>query len=147
MIEIVPLRLELCEAVYEIARKQIPEHWSLQGIQDVLKYDNNIYYVARTVPAKQVIGFGGIMIIADEAELLNIAVQEDYARRGIADLLMTQLLEDAKAHNAYRMLLEVRESNEVAQHLYKKHRFNELGKRKDYYSNPKEDALIMERML
>lgn len=142
--ELIPLQMELCEEVYEIAKNRIPEHWSLQGVKDILKYDNNIYYVVRLLATGQVIAFGGIMVIADEAELLNIAVAEEYSRMGIADELMLQLTKTAKMQQTYRILLEVRESNIAAQRLYQKHGFQKIGERKDYYSNPKENAFIME---
>ncbi|MBR1598003.1 MAG: ribosomal protein S18-alanine N-acetyltransferase [Lachnospiraceae bacterium] len=194
LFKLIPLTLEYCEQVYEIARECLPEHWSLDGIRDVLKYDNNIYYVAvlsqdkiyhekvsgnyacvkvdefgkadepgkddepvkvdesdkagiMNIKLKTVIGFGGIMIVADEAELLNIAVTEKYRGMNIASALMDRLIYEAKAKACARMLLEVRHSNEVAQRLYKKKRFDELGVRKNYYDNPTEDAIIMERKL
>ena len=144
--ELIPLQMEMCEEVYELAKSRIPEHWSLQGVKDILKYDNNIYYVVRLLSTGKVIAFGGIMVIADEAELLNIAVEEEYSRMGIADELMLQLIKVAKMQQTYRMLLEVRESNTAAQRLYQKHGFRKLGERKDYYSNPKENAFIMEHV-
>lgn len=182
LFELIPLTLEYCEQVYEIARECLPEHWSLDGIRDVLKYDNNIYYVAvlshyvinyekeseiytrikvdeydktdesdkagtMKMKPKRVVGFGGIMIVADEAELLNIAVSEKFRRMNIASDLMNQLICEAKAKACVRMLLEVRQSNEAAQHLYRKKNFAELGVRKNYYDNPTENAIIMERKL
>ena len=182
LFELIPLTLEYCEQVYEIARECLPEHWSLDGIRDVLKYDNNIYYVAvllqdeinhektsgkyaggevdvsykvvkadkvgtMNIKLKRVVGFGGIMIVADEAELLNIAVTEKYRGMNVAADLMDLLIHEAKAKACVRMLLEVRQSNEAAQHLYKKKKFTELGIRRNYYDNPTEDAIIMERKL
>ena len=188
MIKLVPLKSEYCEQVYEIARECLPEHWSLDGIRDVLKYDNNIYYVAvlsqyvinyekeseiytcvkvdesgkddelvkidesdktgtMNIKPEAVIGFGGIMIVADEAELLNIAVTEKYRGMNVAADLMDLLIHEAKAKACVRMLLEVRQSNEAAQNLYKKKKFTELGVRRNYYDNPAEDAIIMERKL
>lgn len=147
MIELFPLELEYCENVAEIAKKCLPESWSLEGVQDVLRYKHNIYYVAKDVITDDVIAFAGIMIVADEAELLNIAVLENYRRQGIAQRLMDVLLSKAKEKGAYRMLLEVRYSNMTAQCFYNKNQFTILGNRRNYYSNPKEDAIIMERIL
>ena len=176
MFDLIPLTLEYCEQVYEIAREYLPEHWSLDGIRDVLKYENNIYYVAvlsqdeinheevsgikvcdmvnesdkvaiMNIISRQVIGFGGIMIVADEAELLNLAITEKYRGMNIASDLMDVLIGEAKAKACVRMLLEVRQSNKAAQHLYKKKKFTELGVRKNYYDNPIEDAIIMELQL
>lgn len=176
MVELIPLTLEYCEQVYKIARECLPEHWSLDGIKDVLKYDNNIYYIAvlsqdeknteevnemyagdefnslnktgiLDIKSNRVVGFGGIMIVADEAELLNIAVTKEYRGKNIASDLMDRLLREANNKDCVRMLLEVRESNDAAQHLYRKKNFAELGVRKNYYDNPTENAIIMERKL
>ena len=148
MIKLVPLKSEYCEQVYEIARECLPEHWSLDGIRDVLKYDNNIYYVAveciDDAGNDKVVGFGGIMIVADEAELLNIAVRDKYRHQGIASSLIDTLLNEAEKAGAYRMLLEVREHNDAAGKLYAKHGFTVLGSRKNYYSDPVDNAVIME---
>ena len=145
MIDLVPLELEYCKAVAEIAKESLPEHWSLEGIQDVLRYDNNIYYVARK--KNVIVGFSGIMLVADEAELLNIAVREDFRRIGIGNVLLKKMLSEALEHGASRMLLEVRKSNKTAIELYNRNGFCKLGERKNYYSNPVEDALIMERII
>lgn len=154
MVIIKPLKYEYCERVYEIARDGLPEHWSLDGVRDVLKYDNNIYYVAINTTNEDciddnpdIIGFGGIMTVADEAELLNIAIDERERGKGIASMIMKQLLNDAKSRDCVRMLLEVRSKNDVARHLYRKLDFSELTVRKNYYSNPSDDAVIMERKL
>ena len=145
MIEIAALEYRHCEKVYEIARDSLPEHWSLEGIKDVLNYNNNIYYVAVNKSDNDVVGFGGIMIVADEAELLNIAVAEQFRRQGIANDLVDRLLAAACNSNCSRMLLEVRKANAAARHLYMQKGFTELGVRNNYYSNPSDDAIIMEK--
>lgn len=146
MIDLLPLQLQYCEAVAEIAKESLPEHWSLDGIKNVLRYDNNIYYVARDLSGK-IVGFAGIMLVADEAELLNIAVSGSFRGRGIGQELLTKVLSKASQKGTQRMLLEVRKSNTSAINLYHKNGFVELGERKNYYSNPKEDAIIMEKKL
>lgn len=147
MIELFPLELQYCEEVAEISKSCLPETWSYASICDVLKYDNNIYCVAKDMRADMVVGFAGIMIVADEAELLNIAVSSDYRRCGIAKRLLEHLLAQARQHESYRMLLEVRESNIGAKELYMQMGFSQLGIRKNYYSHPVEDAIIMECLL
>lgn len=146
-IELFPLTLDLCEEVYAIAVESLPEHWSLQGMKDVLKYNNNIFIVARCKETGRVLGFAGIMVIVDEAELLNIAVSSEYRRYGIGQMLIDCMIDEAKQRKAERILLEVRKSNEMARHLYDKNGFVFLAERKGYYSNPKEDAVIMEKRL
>lgn len=171
MIVLLPLRLAYCDAVAEIAKESLPEHWSLDAIKDVLNYNNNIYYVAcdmenevyepgkmedngteqersrHSLKKEQIIGFAGIMLIADEAELLNIALRQEYRGTGTGRKLLEKMLEKAKENGAGRMLLEVRKSNKAAIDLYEKYQFTRLGERKNYYSNPTEDAIIMECVL
>lgn len=144
-IELLPLQYEDCERVAEIAKESLPEHWSLQSIRDVLQYENNIYYVVHSIEENQIIGFAGIMIIADEAELLNIAICPAFRRHGIGKLLLEKMLQAAVDGGACRILLEVRKSNLAARALYDRYSFKEIATRKDYYSNPTEDAVIMER--
>lgn len=146
MIKLLPLQLQYCEAVAEIAKESLPEHWSLAGIKDVLRYANNIYYVACDL-SDEVIGFAGIMMVADEAELLNIAVSDSFRKRGTGQELLMKVLSKASEKGAKRMLLEVRKGNTPAISLYHKNGFVKLGERKDYYNNPKEDAIIMEKKL
>ena len=173
MIILLPLQLQYCEVVAEIARECLPEHWSLDGIRDVLQYDNNIYYVACYVEKAEspvygdrenidyyrkvenedsavsgkVVGFAGIMLIADEAELLNIAVTPSFQGHKIGQALLDKMIVSAKERGIRRMLLEVRKSNMLAMNLYYKNQFVKLGERKNYYSHPKENAVIMERKI
>lgn len=147
MTELFPLELKYCEDVARISKECLPEYWSFESICDVLQYHHNIYYVAKDLNMDEVVGFAGVMIVADEAELLNVAVSPACRRCGVAQKLLEQLFVDAKQQNAYRMLLEVRESNRHAHALYTKNGFSDLGRRKNYYSNPTEDAIIMERIL
>lgn len=143
-IELKPLQLSDCEEVFEVAKICLPEHWSLDSIRSVLKYENNIYYVAHSIEQNILVGFAGIMVIADEAELLNIAVLPEFQRRGVGTMLLRQMLQEAEQAGAFRLLLEVRESNQTARKLYCRHQFMEIGTRGKYYHNPMEDAVIME---
>lgn len=143
-IKLMPLQLLDCEAVAGIAEQCLPEHWSLDSIRSVLKYENNIYYAAHSIEQSLVVGFAGIMVIADEAELLNIAVNPNFRRQGIGKLLLERMLQEANKAGAFRLLLEVRESNLDARQLYYQHQFVEIGTRRGYYRDPVEDAVIME---
>lgn len=147
IIELVPLELKYCEAVAEVAKMCLPEAWSLRSIQDTLRYKDNIYYVAKDVSTGEIVAFAGIMVIVDEAELLNIAVMDSYRKNGIAQRLLDVLIESAREREAFRLLLEVRQSNDLARRLYSKNGFVAIGERKNYYSNPTEHAIIMEKIL
>ncbi len=82
---------------------------------------------------------------ADEVEILNIVVQSEMRRRGIAGQLLAHALARAKAAGGRRVLLEVRESNHAAIALYQRHRFLIAGRRAGYYLGPAEDAVILVR--
>lgn len=98
------------------------------------------------VPAAQgqlILGYAGLWFLADEAHLANIAVREAYRRRGIGELLLSRCIELAGELNARSITLEVRVSNLAAQALYEKYGFAPVGTRRGYYTDNKEDALIM----
>lgn len=80
---------------------------------------------------------------ADELHINNIAVREGYRRAGIATALLSRVLMEAKAYRAVRAFLEVRAGNAAAQAMYENCGFCAVGRRRNYYSNPVEDALIM----
>ena len=77
--------------------------------------------------------------------VMNIAVHPDFRRRSIAQMLVEQLVAKLKARQSLRLMLEVRSSNMGAQSLYEKMGFTQVGLRKNYYRNPKEDALILRK--
>ena len=144
---VLPMEREHCEQVAQVAKNNLPERLSLESLLDVLRYEHNHFYLAYDNQKELVIGFAGMMIIVDEAELLYIAVEPPYRNQGIGQLLMDQVIDEAKNHHAKRLLLEVRESNRVAQSFYRKNDFDVIAGRKEYYKNPTEDALIMERII
>ena len=100
-----------------------------------------VYRVARL--EGQVVGYGGIWVILDEAHLTTLAVDQPYRGRGIATSLLLELMENARRAGAKKMTLEVRPSNMAARHLYEKFGFVSKGIRKKYYID--EDALLMTR--
>lgn len=97
----------------------------------------------KPVAAEKVLGFASLWMMADEAHLTNIAVRRDYQRQGIGELLLISVLELTAEVKADFMTLEVRVSNTPAQALYKKYGFTEVGTRRGYYTDNREDALIM----
>jgi ribosomal-protein-alanine acetyltransferase len=94
-----------------------------------------------------VLGFCIVRCLSGEAELYQIAVREDMRRRGIADRLMDAAEKYCRAHKVSSIYLEVRKSNAPAIRLYKKRGFKNEGRRKNYYSSPVEDAVVMSRAL
>ena len=90
-----------------------------------------------------ILGFVGFWIMADEAHITNIAVREVYRRRGVGGLLLISAIELAPALKARSITLEVRASNTAAQSLYRKYGFSQVGLRRDYYKDDKEDGVLM----
>jgi [ribosomal protein S18]-alanine N-acetyltransferase len=94
-------------------------------------------------PNANVLGFAGLWMMANEAHVINIAVQEQCRRRGLGELLLISLIDKAIELKASLVTLEVRASNIVAQNLYTKYGFQQVGVRRAYYTDNREDAIIM----
>ncbi len=93
--------------------------------------------------SSQIIGFSGFWLIADEIHISTIAIHPEWRKRGLGELLLLNLLFRAYDHPANMVTLEVRLSNHVAQALYRKYQFEEVGTRPRYYRDTGEDALLM----
>ena len=107
--------------------------------------EENIYMAAEDNGI--VIAYCAIIALYETADLCNIAVKEEYRRCHIAEKLLEKCVITCKARGVTRILLEARESNTPALNFYKKMGFMEIGKRKNYYKEPCEDAVIMEKIL
>jgi ribosomal-protein-alanine N-acetyltransferase len=92
---------------------------------------------------RDIYGFAGFWIMADEAHITSIAVREKYRRQGIGELMLIALIELATELKASLVTLEVRASNYGAQKLYSKYGFIEVGVRRSYYTDNGEDAILM----
>lgn len=90
-----------------------------------------------------IVGFSGIWMLADEAHVTNIAVRHSYRRQGLGELLLLATIDLSREFKASFMTLEVRASNLTAQNLYSKYGFVQMGVRRGYYLDNREDAIIM----
>ncbi|MBS4021652.1 MAG: ribosomal protein S18-alanine N-acetyltransferase [Dethiobacter sp.] len=134
------MKIEHVEQVGAIEKMVYPSPWSKGAfISEIDENSFASYYVA--LDDCQVIGYGGIWIILDEAHITNLAVHPRYQRLQVGTALLQQLIYEALAHGVRRMTLEVRFSNKIAQNLYCKFGFMPRGVRTKYYSD--EDAMIM----
>jgi len=95
------------------------------------------------VTRPSIVGYGGFWLMVDEAHISTIASHQDWRRRGIGELLLVSMIDRAAEIGAHVVTLEVRLSNLAAQTLYRKYGFEVTGRRKNYYSDNGEDALIM----
>ena len=126
----------------EIEHECFSVPWTHEQLMAQLSDFMHIFLAAEDENGRAV-GYAGLMYVLDEGYISNVAVSPDRRREGIADMLLTELYERAKAKKLSFLTLEVRESNIPAQSLYKKHGYIEVGRRKGYYSLPKEDAVLM----
>ena len=90
-----------------------------------------------------VLGYSGLWLMVDEAHIATIASHPEWRGRGVGELLLLNMLRVAQQIQAINTTLEVRVSNQAAQNLYRKYNFEEVGRRKAYYQDNREDALIM----
>jgi ribosomal-protein-alanine N-acetyltransferase len=95
----------------------------------------------------RVVGYALGWCAPPQAELMNLAVDEAWRGRSIGSVLLAWALETCGRRGARELFLEVRVSNEVAQRLYRRHGFELRGRRRDYYANPREDALVYRALL
>ena len=94
-----------------------------------------------------VLGYIGSQTVLDSSDVMNIAVHPDHRKKGIGEKLVLELVHYLKEKDIKSLLLEVRVSNTAAINLYKKLGFQEIGRRRNYYHNPKEDAYILRKEL
>ena len=117
--------------------------WSENSVASELENPLSCWLVA--LDGETVAGYVGSQTVMDETDMMNIAVHPDFRRQGVARALILALIGELKKRGSRCLTLEVRASNEAAIALYKKHGFEEVGRRKNYYEDPKEDALLMTR--
>lgn len=133
------------EDVYIIETECFSHPWSKQSLEEELNNETSLFLVAKE--ENEVIGYIGMNIVIDEGYIFNVAVREKYRNKGVATALINELVTYGKKNNFSFITLEVRESNLPAISLYSKFGFIKAGERKDYYSNPKENAILMTKYL
>lgn len=131
--------------VYIIETECFSHPWSKQSLEEELNNETSLFLVAKE--ENEVIGYIGMSIVIDEGYIFNVAVRESYRNKGVATALINELVTYGKKNNFSFITLEVRESNLPAISLYSKFGFIKAGERKNYYSNPKENAILMTKYL
>ena len=135
--------LEAIEAI-ENACFSLP--WTREQLRGQLPDGHHEFFTAKD-GAGTVLGYAGMMTVLDEGYISNVAVRADCRRGGIADALISEMLKAAKRRGLSFVTLEVRAGNQAAIALYAKHGFLPVGKRKNYYELPREDAILMTKFL
>lgn len=142
MIRIRKVQPEDIASVAELEKQCFSRPWSYQSFIFELESRDAWFSVAED--GDRIVGFAILHRFIDEGEIFNIAVDEEYRRMGVGAMLLKNVIEGAVRYGVIKIFLEVRKSNEPARSLYAKHGFEVCGLRKNYYDDPKEDAILME---
>lgn len=130
------------DAVMAIEAHSFPTPWSRNAFQTEILENTFATYLVLDFHGR-VVSYGGMWIILDEAHVTNVAVHPDYRGHHLGERMMEGMVERARSLGVARMTLEVRRGNIVAQNLYHKMGFVQLGVRRGYYTDTHEDAFIM----
>ena len=141
--KLVPMDRSHLGQIAQLERECFSSPWSEEMLAQELYNDNASYVVAQGSDGS-VLGYAGLQVVLDEGYIDNVAVRPDCRRQGIASALLGAFIRFAQAHLAF-LTLEVRASNAPAIALYEAHGFVREGVRKNYYTAPREDAVIMTR--
>lgn len=134
--------IEDAKEIFAIEMECFSVPWSLDSIEtELLNEDKKFYYVVED--ANGVVGYAGAWLVYDEGQITNIAIRPSARRQGFGAKLTSALIEECFKRGMHEIFLEVRIFNLSALSLYRKLGFTVKGMRKNYYSEPKEDAYIM----
>lgn len=134
--------LEMVPSIADLEEEIFSDPWSEYTFAYHLPDENHEFLVA-VDEMDRVVGYVILEIVLDTGDIGNIAVSEQCRQQGLADRLMTECLQRAQSRGLNKVYLEVRPSNEPAMKLYRKHGFEIVGRRKNYYEKPREDAILM----
>jgi ribosomal-protein-alanine N-acetyltransferase len=137
-----PMRRRHLPAVLRIERSAHPKPWSLAVFTSELSQGEGRYYVVLRAGGK-VGAYGGLMFVANEAHVTNLAVAPGLRRRGLGTQVLAHLAREGARRGCTAMTLEVRAGNIAAQELYRKFGFVNAGVRRNYYPETNEDAIVM----
>lgn len=140
-IETVPMSEKYIGGVAALERECFSHPWSEASLREEL--DNSQAHFLCAAADGRVVGYIGVQEIAGEAYITNVAVSEEFRHRKIAERLLDEAERGARERGCAFITLEVRASNAPAKALYIKHGFEQVGTRKNFYSDPREDAEIM----
>ena len=129
--------------IAELEKVCFADPWSVTSIETELTSRLSLWLVA--MEGDILVGYVGSQTVIDESDMMNIAVHPDYRRQGIAEALVGALEKALRQQSSRALTLEVRDSNVPAITLYDKLGFTQVGLRKNYYRNPKEDARILRK--
>ena len=144
-IKIVPMNADHLESLERLERICFSRPWSRKMLAEELENQCAAFLVAEDAVTGNVLGYAGLLVVLDEGYITNVAVRPDCRKQGVAGKLLQVFLDFAQANHLAFLTLEVRASNYPAIALYGSRGFRGVGRRKNYYEHPREDAIIMTR--
>ncbi|MFM2435542.1 MAG: hypothetical protein RL063_1523 [Pseudomonadota bacterium] len=137
-----PMRMEDLDTVMAIEPHIYSHPWTRGNFSDSLNAGHSAWVLAQD---NKIIGYALLMLVLDEAHLLNLSIAKTYQKQGLGRFLLEHMLDISKKYQAVNMFLEVRASNVSALALYENMGFNEMAVRRNYYpaTNGREDAILM----
>ncbi len=143
MIQFTQMNADHVSQVAALEKLCFSDPWSEKSVASELCNALSLWVVV--LDGDTVVGYVGSQTCGSETDMMNIAVHPDHRRRGIAEGLIDYLIRELKNRGSSSLTLEVRASNAPAIRLYEKLGFEQVGCRRNYYRNPKEDALILKK--
>ncbi len=144
-VRIVPMTADHLDDIARLEQICFSRPWSRRMLAEELENQCAAFLVALEPGTDKVIGYAGLLVMADEGYITNVAVFPEYRRRGVAEQIIQVFCDFAQGNHLAFLTLEVRPSNAPAISLYNSFGFEEVGRRKNYYDLPREDALILTR--
>lgn len=138
------MTLDDLDFILDIENASFTTPWTRESFEKEIKNNQLAKYLVIEYN-NQIVGYGGMWFIIDEAHITNIAIQKEFRNKKLGSFLVRAMIEYAERLGIHRLTLEVRESNIPAQRLYTKLGFRPCGKRPKYYQDNNEDAVIMWR--
>lgn len=138
---IFPMTLNDLDEIKDILESDFDDFWNYTTFKEELTSSFSKYFVAKTSD-NVIVGFAGIKIILDEADLMDIVTRKNMRNLGVASSMLEYLISYCKTGKVKTLNLEVNAQNTIAINLYKKYNFKEIGLRKKYYNNTY-DAILM----
>lgn len=133
-IDIQEMSLNDLEKIKDILISDFDDFWNYNILKEELESPNSKYIIAKTNDG-EIIGFTGIKVLVDNADIMNIVVKKSWRNQGVGNLLLNNLISICKDLNLLSLSLEVNEDNLPAIHLYEKFGFKQVGLRKNYYQD------------
>ncbi len=145
-LSILPMQAGDIPAILELEAGSLSA-WNRKQLEEELKQASGFQFVVRNDVSGKVLAFLCGRIMADEAEILKLSVAADVRRKGLGRQLLDFALDYCGTKGVKNCFLELRASNAAAGKLYEKRGFIRVGSRKDYYNDPVEDAILLQRKL